>query len=223
MKYKIYYSNQFGGSKNLDYYTPIHIKNQLINFFERVLVIFKEFNIHYVATDGTLLGAVRHQDIIPWDDDIDIEVNESQLDILFSDEFKKKLSLENMEIITHYTNKQNNKPGLIKIFDKDGISNNVVKSKFPFIDIWINIFDNEKYETNYGSIYPNWISYFNKDEFENRIDLKFGKLTIKGPSDPEKHLDRKYGNNWKTEGYVACDDHVYESVKNIPCGFKVDL
>ena len=34
----------------------------------------KEHNLRYYLTDGTLIGAIRHQGFIPWDDDIDVEM-----------------------------------------------------------------------------------------------------------------------------------------------------
>ena len=37
-------------------------------------LIARKYNIPYWIRSGTLIGAVRHQGFIPWDEDIDIEI-----------------------------------------------------------------------------------------------------------------------------------------------------
>ena len=52
---------------------------------DMVYSIFKEFDrictqndIHYSMEGGTLLGAVKYGDFVPWDDDIDVVMERSQ-------------------------------------------------------------------------------------------------------------------------------------------------
>jgi hypothetical protein len=68
------------------------------NLFE-LLVFIKDLllkhNIEYFIYWGTLLGAVRHNGIIPWDSDIDIYIN-------YKDVSKLKKMMKHIHETTHY-------------------------------------------------------------------------------------------------------------------------
>ncbi|WP_096190267.1 LicD family protein [Evansella halocellulosilytica] len=52
------------------------IQNRLFDMLLQIDDVFKQNQIPYVLSFGTLLGAIRHKGFIPWDDDIDIHVPE---------------------------------------------------------------------------------------------------------------------------------------------------
>ena len=47
---------------------------RMLELLEAVDLVCKKYDIPYWLSSGTLIGAVRHQGFIPWDDDLDIEM-----------------------------------------------------------------------------------------------------------------------------------------------------
>ena len=98
--------------------------------------ICKEHNIKYWLDFGALLGAVRHKDYIPWDDDIDISMMREDYE-KFVEIFNKNVSDENM-FIERYCHSKGT-CNILKVHHK----------KFPhiFIDIFPYDFYTERLDT----------------------------------------------------------------------------
>lgn len=55
---------------------------ELLDITSKVIEICQKYNIRYYLAWGSCLGAIRHHDIIPWDDDIDMYIDYRDLDRL---------------------------------------------------------------------------------------------------------------------------------------------
>ena len=120
-----------------------------LDILKEVLKIFEKHNITYFALGGTMLGAVRHQGFIPWDDDIDIGVpreDYEQLNSIF-EELPKRLKYCSFELDSTYpyyfarvedeqiivksvrAEEEELTPAWVDIFPLDGMPNNPVLRK----------------------------------------------------------------------------------------------
>lgn len=78
---------------------------QVLSVAKDVISFFDSNNIEYSLSGGSILGAVRHQGFIPWDDDIDINIPRSSynrmieiFDAVLGDQYYLQTPLKNPEI-----------------------------------------------------------------------------------------------------------------------------
>ena len=125
------------------------VELDLLAEFDRVC---RKHNLRYLATGGTLLGAVRHQGYIPWDDDLDIE--------MLREDYLKLLKVLPSELPDNYALQTNETdPGYFftyaKLRDKRSTLSEVnhYDRIFRYKGIYIDIFPLEK-----NPIFLHWVS-----------------------------------------------------------------
>ena len=126
--------NYFSPELGFNQYKPkaIDLLNQTIN-------ILNDFNINHFLISGTLLGYIRHNDFIPWDDDIDLLVDNSifnKLDDIVAKYNDINLFFKNVNDSVKICFKEGQ---LVSEYSdwNDKCVNNKGKYTWPFIDLFV--------------------------------------------------------------------------------------
>lgn len=165
---------------------PIHINvDKAVEYLRKFDALLTELDFQYCLCGGTLLGCMRHNAIMSWDDDIDILINEEHMLILEHELREIGHDVYRNVHVSTYTDDFK----FTLHFEIDGL----------LIDFWPARYVGSSILTCSGSFMP-------RDVFPLRR-VKFYDFSICIPQNPFLFLDRTYPDTWRTKVTKRLDGH----------------
>ncbi len=129
------------------------IQQRLLVMLDDIISVCKENNIRYMMSGGSCLGTIRHQGFIPWDDDIDLNMERREFERflpLFEKKYpdKYKVLVPGRDEETDYL--------FVHVVDRAVYARELMQKKYPdlglFLDIFIveNVPDNKLLRSGHG-------------------------------------------------------------------------
>lgn len=221
-------------SKRYDDETLRHLQKVQLKIFKYFIKVCEENNLTYFIYGGSLLGTIRHQGFIPWDDDIDV--------IMFREDFEKLNSIleNNIDEKYHFINALNEETyhytfGRLTlkntVFD-EWWSDQVDYTQNIFIDVFIldNIPNNKtkRFIHKWTSFTLNQLTMYAFIKFDNKSKLKkyiqrtihyLIKLSHIPPYSIKKKCIETFAKYENEECAEICD---FPAVCQMPVYYKTD-
>jgi len=201
------FNNEHSPNYRYEYFgenTPVCCATHLYTILKDVTKILQEHNLQYFISFGTLLGAVRHGGLIPWDTDTDILIAEK--DKYRAIEILKKI------LPVHYKVMEDHDSNIV---------GSIVRVNFSEINtLHIDLFT--YFERNNEVIYGYNRKFLKEDIFPLE-KVKFYNLELSVPNNIEKQLKIFYGNDYMKYAYKqwALDKTKFKIIDYTPA--KVDI
>lgn len=138
-------------------------QEKLKELLKEFLAICQKHNLKYVMFFGSLLGVIRHQNFIPWDDDLDLLIDYETYEFLianYPNQIKSTENSDNFLMCLKWTNDLNN--------TEDAL----------FIDLFVAVKTNKKQVKKYLS-FKNKVRYLKGFSQRNFFKIQYGMKFLK--------------------------------------------
>lgn len=194
--------------------TPKEEIGRIYTLHQYVDSLFQEKGVPYFAIAGTLLGAVRHGGIIPWDDDLDVAIMEGDLPKVY--DLRETLNQHGYDI-TEFG-------GGVKIYYMDGKAipdpdhpGELYRWKFPWVDLFLVKVEGDRVVYSVDRLKEGFKNeWFYTEDVKHLRRLPFGEGTIPAPDQWIDYLNRVYDGNWNTTAYKDYDHAEEKRLEKIP-------
>lgn len=161
--------------------------NMLVSIMDRLNRLFKEENVINILIGGSLMGAMRYKNRMPWDDDID-------LGIFDSDQFERlsfaKYGLSTRKVYFGY-----------KVYDTVHNYSSRLEKTVPFIDIFIyDMIEPGVYFFRSQKARDMWPREKMSNIFPTST-CEFAGLLLSCPKNPKLFLNQAYPG-WDKKAYI---------------------
>jgi phosphorylcholine metabolism protein LicD len=168
------------------------IANKMLH---KVTNVMEKFDIPYVLEAGTLLGIVRENRLLPWDDDVDITITRHDSDKFLRnlDAFRKlgyKVRVKRYQRDLKYFKKGELRMIKIKHFSLPFFQSDVC------VDVFVKKLIGDEYYWTVG-VHKPVLKSVPRRFYEERGKLEYRGKTYSVPADYEGYLTEHYGD-WKT-------------------------
>lgn len=189
------------------------LKAKLVEVLAYFDSVCQKYGIKYSLIGGSLIGAIRHKGIIPWDDDIDVIMLPEELE-----KFKKALKKEKSK---KYKLLEPNKNGSFysypKLVSTDTILDEFQQKDIPDYGVYIDIF-------SYYNIYED--KAFQEKFFRDYTKYHTGLYTTNAkhsawPRNPKYRIKYYWYNAHFWVNYTQKIVDLYESLPKEPTGFLI--
>jgi hypothetical protein len=199
------FSNEFSPYYRYEYFgenTPVCCATHLYTILNDVTRVLEENNLEYFISFGTLLGAVRHGGLIPWDTDTDILIAEKDK--------QRVIEILKKALPSHYRVME----------DTDDIVGSIVRVNLSESNtLHIDLFT---YIEEANNIVFGYERRFDKEDIFPLKQIPFYDFKLFAPIEIGKQLKTFYGEDYMKYAYKqwALDKTKFEITDFVPAKIK---